>query len=263
MIAIIRPISPRMAECELTHLDRQPIDIALAEKQHEEYLDALRRLGCEIEPANELPAHPDAVFVEDCAVVLPELAIITRPGAESRREEVFGVAELLEEFREEIYYIESPGTLDGGDVLCIGQRIWVGLSSRTNMAAIRQMNTIVKPYGYKVMPVRMAEGCLHLKSAVTLVGDGLLLLNPDWVHPDYFPDFELIFTDPDEPGAANALLIGDTVIYPADFPFTALALAEADVDLLLVDNSEVTKAEGGVTCCSILVETEEDSDWEE
>ncbi len=253
MIAIIRNISPRMAECELTHLDREPIDVALAEKQHEEYTDALRRLGCELEPANDLPEHPDAVFVEDCAVVLPELAVITRPGAESRREEVFSIAELLENYREEIHYIEAPGMLDGGDVLVVGQQIWVGLSSRSNMAAIRQLNAIVKPHGYRVTPVRMGDGCLHLKSAVTPVGENLLLLNPDWVHPDYFPGFDLVFTDPDEPAAANALLIGDTVIYPADFPFTALALAEADVDLLLVDNSEVTKAEGGVTCCSILV----------
>jgi dimethylargininase len=258
MIAIVRAVSPSMADCELTHLDRQPIDIALAEKQHEEYVDALRRLGCGIERATELPQHADAVFVEDCAVVLPELAIITRPGAESRREEVYSIAEMLEQYREDIYYIEAPGTLDGGDVLRIGRQLWVGLSARTNADAILQMQTILKPYGYTVEPVRMGNGCLHLKSAVTQVAEDLLLLNPDWVHPDYFPDFDVVFTHPDEPGAANALLAGDTVIFPDDFPHTALALAEEGIELLLVDNSEVIKAEGGVTCCSILLEVGEE-----
>ena len=254
MIAIVRTISPRMDKCELTHLDRQPINIALAEKQHEEYLDALRRLGCELELALEMPFHPDSVFVEDCAVVVDELAIIARPGAESRREEVYSIAETLEQFREKIYYIESPGLLDGGDVLRVDKQIWVGLSSRTNADAVLQMQSILKPYGYSVDAVRMGEGCLHLKSAVTQVAEDILLLNPDWVDADYFPDFDIIETDPDEPGAANALLVGDTVIYPDDYPFTALLLAEAGIELLLVDNSEVIKAEGGVTCCSILFE---------
>jgi dimethylargininase len=243
-----------MAECELTHLERLPIEVALAEKQHEEYVDALRRLGLEIQWAPELPQHPDAVFVEDCAVVLPELAIITRPGAESRREEAHSMAEVLEQFREQLYYIEPPGTLDGGDVLRVGQQLWVGLSGRTNAEAVLQMQAILKPFGYSVEAVRMGVGCLHLKSAVTQVADGLLLLNPDWVHPDYFPGFDLVLTDPDEPAAANALLVGDTVIYSANFPLTALALAKEGVELLLVDNSEVVKAEGGVTCCSVLVE---------
>lgn len=253
MIAIARSVSPRMEECELTHLDRQPIDVPLAEKQHEEYLDALRRLGCQVELAEELPHCPDAVFVEDCAVVLPELAVITRPGAERRREEVHSMADLLSQYREKVFYIEAPGTLDGGDVLCIGQQLWVGQSTRTNLAAIKQLKAILKPFGYAVTPVQMGEGCLHLKSAVTQVADDLLLLNPAWVHPDYFPDFDTVFTDPTEPTAANALLIEDTVIFPVDFPLTALALADAGVELLLIDNSEVIKAEGGVTCCSVLV----------
>lgn len=256
MIAITRSVSPRMEECELTHLDRQPIDIALAEKQHEEYLDVLRRLGCRVEIAEELPHCPDAVFVEDCAVVLPELAIIARPGAESRREEVHSMAELLQQYREHIYYIEAPGTLDGGDVLRVGRYLWVGMSGRTNLAAIRQLNAIVKPYGYRVEAVQMGKDCLHLKSAVTQVSDDTLLLNPAWVHPDYFPGFEHIFTHEEEPSAANSLLIGDTVIFPVDFPLTALELAAADIELLLVDNSEIIKAEGGVTCCSVLVEEE-------
>lgn len=259
-VAIVRSVSPKMDKCELTHLDRQPIDIALAEKQHEEYVDALRRLGCEIEHVLELPHHPDSVFVEDCAVVLDELAIIARPGAESRREEVHTVAEVLEQYREKVYYIEAPGQLDGGDVLRVGNQLWVGLSQRTNADAVLQMQAVLRPFGYTVEAVRMGEGCLHLKSAVTQVAEDLLLLNPAWVHPDYFPGFDFVFTDPDEPGAANALMFGDTVVFPSDFPFTALALAEAGIELLLVDNSEVIKAEGGVTCCSILLNVDEGED---
>lgn len=248
--AITRPVSPRMGDCELTHQERQHIDVPLAEKQHEEYEDALRMLGCDIVRAPELPHHPDSVFVEDCAVVLDELAIVTRPGAESRRGEVHSVAEVLEPYRS-LYYIEEPGILDGGDVLRMGSRIWVGLSSRSNAAAVEQMQAFLAPHGYTVEGIRL-RGCLHLKSAVTQVGLGTLLLNPAWVDPAIFNDFRLIETYPGEPGAANALLIGDTVIFPADFPHTALRLAEQDIELLLVDNSEVIKAEGGVTCCSIV-----------
>ena len=249
-IAITRPVSPRMNACELTHLARQPINIAKAEKQHEEYEDALRALGCEIVRAPELEFYPDSVFVEDCAVVLNELAIITRPGAESRRDESHSVAETLEPYRS-LYYIEEPGLLDGGDVLRMGKQIWVGLSGRSNMAAIQQMRAIVQPHGYMVESVGLS-GCLHLKSAVTQVAPDILLLNPDWVNLDIFEDFDFIETHPDEPGAANALLTGETVIFPADFPHTALRLAEAGIELFLVDNSEVIKAEGGVTCCSVV-----------
>lgn len=252
-IAITRAVSPLMGECELTHLERQPIDIALAEKQHEEYEDALRMLGCEIEHADELPFHPDSVFVEDCAIVLDELAIITRPGAESRVGEVHTVAEKLEPFRKRLHYIEAPGVLDGGDVLRVGKQIWVGLSGRSNVAAIVQMQELLIPMGYSVIGVKV-HGCLHLKSAVTQVGPDTLLLNPEWVDVGLFQHFNLIETHPDEPGAANALFVGETVIYPVDFPLTALRLAEAEIDLWLVDNSEVIKAEGGVTCCSVIFE---------
>ncbi len=250
-VAIIRAVSPRMAECELTHQNRQPIDIALAEKQHEEYVDALRMFGFEIETAEELPFYPDSVFVEDCAIVLDELAIITRPGAESRVGEAHSIAETLEQFRKNLYYIEAPGFLDGGDVLRMGRQIWVGMSGRSNAAAVAQMVAILEPLGYQVTGVDVT-GCLHLKSAVTQVGADALLINPDRVDAQIFRDYQLIETDPEEPDAANALYLGETVIFPVDYSKTALRLTEAGIDLWLVDNSEVIKAEGGVTCCSIL-----------
>ena len=248
--AITRPISPKMAECELTHFDRQPIDIALAEKQHTEYEDALKRLGCQIIKAPAAPDFPDCVFVEDCAIVLDELAIITNPGAISRKGEVAGLVEVLGPHRS-LEFIMHPGVLDGGDVLVIGKQIWVGISSRTNQAAIDQLKGFVESFGYEVIAVDV-KGCLHLKSAVTQIGKNAVLLNPDWIDASIYQSFKIIETHLEEPGAANALLVGDTVIFPADFPLTALRLAEMGVDLLLVDNSEVIKAEGGVTCCSVI-----------
>ncbi len=249
-IAITRPVSPLMTECELTHFDRQPIDIMLAIRQHAAYEDALQKLGCKIIRALPAPENPDSVFVEDCAVVLDELAIITNPGAFSRKSEIVGLTTALGPYRP-LEFILAPGVLDGGDVLVIGKQIWVGQSSRSNREAIAQIQDFVTPFGYEVRGVQVT-GCLHLKSAVTQVGEGRVLLNPDWVDAGIFQNFEIIETHPDEPGAANALLIGDTVIFPADFPLTALRLAEAGVELLLVDNSEVIKAEGGVTCCSVV-----------
>lgn len=250
--AIIRPISPKMGNCELTHYQRQPIDIEKAKEQHEDYIEALQLLVCKVIQAEAAPDLPDSVFVEDCAVVLDELAITTHPGAESRRAEVEGVAAALKPFKE-LRSVESPSVLDGGDVLVIGKQIWVGLSSRSNEEAIRQMKQIVEPHGYEVIGVEVT-GCLHLKSAVTQVGEGMVLLNPEWVNPTIYSAFKIIETHPGEPGAANGLLVNGSVIYSAEFPLTAMRLAEAGVEVLLVDNSEVIKAEGAVTCCSLIFE---------
>lgn len=251
-IAITRSVSPYMGNCELTHQERQYIDIALAEKQHEEYEDALRKLGCELVRAPALPTYPDSVFVEDCAVVFDEVAIVARPGAESRRPEAISLEDVLEPYRK-LHYIEAPATLDGGDVLQLGRRVLVGLSSRTNRAGFEQLHALLTPLGYTVEGVPMRH-CLHLKTAVTKIGENTVLLNPAWVDPANFDGMEIIEVHPKEPAAANALLIGDTVIFPTEFPLTALRLAEAAIELLLVDNSEVLKAEGGVTCCSIVFE---------
>lgn len=248
--ALTRPVSPKMAECELTHFDRQPINIALAKKQHADYEKALKNLGCQIISAPAAPDFPDSIFVEDCCLVLDELAIITNPGADSRKPEIEGVANALRPHRG-LHFIKHPAILDGGDILVIDKKIWVGLSSRSNQMAIDQMREIVAPFGYEVAGVEVT-GCLHLKSAVTQIGENTVLLNPDWVSASIFSDLKIIETHPDEPGAANALLINERVVFPVDFPKTALQLTEAGVELFLVDNSEVIKAEGGVTCCSVI-----------
>jgi len=248
--AITRQISPRLNECELTHLDRQPIDLDLARAQHQQYEAALREAGCEV---ISLPAEaelPDAVFVEDVALVFDEVAIITRPGADSRKPEAESIARALSPYRT-LCTIEAPGTLDGGDVLRVGKTVYIGLSSRSNRSAVEQTQKFLAPYGYTVKGVEVT-GCLHLKSAVTQVNDDILLINPAWVDRSIFGTMKFIEVDEAEPSAANAVWIGDTVLYPSSFPETQRRLEEAGLHLKIVDATEVAKAEGAVTCCSLI-----------
>ena len=251
MIALTREISPKIAACELTHLEREPIDFARAARQHHEYEQVVASLGCTIQRLQPLPDYPDSVFVEDTAIVLPEVAVIARPGAASRRGEVASVGAALGEFRS-LEFIEHPGTLDGGDVLVIGSRICVGESSRTNADAIRQLAAVTRPHGYKVKRLKVS-GCLHLKSAVTRVAEDAVLLNPEWVDASAFAGMRIIKVHPDEPHGANALLIGTRVVYPAVFRQTRERLEHAGVEVHTVEIAELQKAEGAVTCCSLLV----------
>jgi dimethylargininase len=250
-MALTREVSPALAVCELTHLERCSIDVDLARQQHASYEQALGAAGYAVERLPASAAMPDSVFIEDIAVVVDELAILTRPGAESRRVETPAVAEALARYRT-VRAIEPPGTMDGGDVLVVGRRVFVGRSTRTNAAAIEQMRTLLAPFGYVVCDVEV-RGCLHLKSAVTAVADDLLLANPAWLDKRPFPGFEFVDTDPAEAMAANALRLCDRVVYPNAFPRTADRLASRGVRLELVDASELAKAEGAVTCCSVLI----------
>jgi len=244
-------VSQAMARCELTHLPREPIDLRLAEAQHLEYERALASLGCEVVSLPADPDLPDSVFVEDVVVVLDEIAVVTRPGAESRRSETAGVAEALVPYRR-VTSISAPGTLDGGDVLRLGRRIFVGVSGRSNEAGIEQLRAVAWPYGYSVTAVPV-WGCLHLKSAITQVGPDTVLVNPAWVDAAVFGAVRVIEIDPTEPYAANGVLVGSTLIYPASFPRTRARLEGAGIALRVVDVSELQKAEGAVTCCSVIV----------
>jgi dimethylargininase len=244
-------VSPAFAACELTHLARVPIDVEVARGQHRAYEQALIDAGCLVERLDTAPDMPDSVFVEDIAVVFDELAIITRPGAESRRREAPAVVEALAPYRL-LHVIEPPGTVDGGDVLVVGRRVFVGRSSRTNEAAFVQMRQILQPYGYTVCDT-VVRGCLHLKSAVTALADDLLLVNRGWIDEGAFDGFALLDVEPEEPSAANALRLEDRVIFPASFPRTAERLTQHGFRLEIVDASELAKAEGAVTCCSLIV----------
>jgi dimethylargininase len=251
-IAITRAVSPGFEHCQLTHLERATIDLDLAHLQHRTFEDCLVELGCQVHRLPTSPDLPDSVFIEDIAVVLKGAAVITRPGAVSRRPEVPAVVEALERFRT-LLYIEPPGTLDGGDVLLLGKQLFVGISGRTNEAGVEQLRSLVGPLGYAVTGV-LVHGCLHLKSAVTQVAAGALLINPDWVDAACFPGWQLIEIDPSEPFAANALLIEGCLVYPAAFPLTLARLERAGIQVMPVDVSEIAKAEGGVTCCSLVFE---------
>jgi dimethylargininase len=251
ILALTREVSDSLTACELTHLPRIPIDIDLARRQHRAYERALAAAGCVVERLDAGPDIPDSVFVEDIAVVFDEVAIITRPGAASRRAETHAVAEALGRHRR-LEVIEPPGTVDGGDVLAAGRRVYVGRSSRTNADAIAQMRRVLAPLGYMVFDVEV-RGCLHLKSAVTAVTDDLLLANPEWIAKEAFEGFEFVDVDPAEPAAANALRVGNDVIYPSAFPRTSERLARCGLALRTVDATELAKAEGAVTCCSLIV----------
>ena len=251
LLAITRDVSPRFNECEITHIDRSPIDVKVAQAQHDAYVQALKELGCAV---LELPAEahlPDSVFVEDTAVILPEVALITRPGADSRKPETESIIPILRPYRE-LVFIESPATVDGGDVLVMGKNIYVGMSTRSNQMAVDQMNNLLGKYGYKVQSVELHD-CLHLKTAVTRVEDKTLLINRRWVDVENFEGYELIDVDESEPFAANCLPVGDAIIFHVEFPRTAAKLEAHGYKLKPVVADELAKAEGAVTCCSLIL----------
>ena len=252
--AITREISGAFQHCQLTHLPRVAIDLERARAQHDAYEWALVDLGCTVRRVDSGADMPDAVFVEDAAVVFREGAVIARPGAESRRAETPAVADALARFGLSHRGIQEPGTLDGGDVLVVGRNVFVGASRRTNAAGINQLRQIVTRLGYSLRAVPVQD-CLHLKSAVTAVAPKTLLINRNWVAADAFGDLRLIDVDDDEPHAANALIVGDVVICAAAFPKTRARLERHGLRVKVVDVDELAKAEGGVTCCSLLFES--------
>jgi dimethylargininase len=249
-IAVTRGVSAGIAACELTHLDRQAIDLDRARAQHRAYEEALARAGCRVESLPALDDLPDSVFVEDVAIVLDEIAIVTRPGAASRRPEAALIAPVLATYRR-VTFVREPGTLDGGDVLRIGRRIYIGRSGRSDESGIEQLRAVAWPYGYTVTAVPVS-GCLHLKSAVTEVAPGVVLVNPAWVDSAAFGEVRVVEIDPEEPYAANGLLTGGRLIYPQTFPRTRKRLEGAGIGVEAVDVSELQKAEGAVTCCSLV-----------
>jgi len=250
LTAITRAVSPAMANCELTFVARQPIDLAKARQQHRAYEQLLRNAGVRVISLPPEPALPDSMFVEDPAIVLDELAVILPLGTESRRPEGTTLAVALAKFRK-LDYLHLPGTMEGGDILSIGRKLYAGLSSRTNAQGIRQLAAILAPHDYEVISVPVT-GSLHLKSAVTYIGGNTLLANRAWFDTQAFSGFDWIDVAPEEPHAANALALKDTVIFPASFPRTRARLEAAAFKIMLLDISELQKAESGLTCSSLL-----------
>ena len=247
--AFTRAVSARLAECQLTHLQRVPIDAALATEQHSRYEKALTDAGFDVIRLPELPDDPDAVFVEDTALLLDGHAVITRPGAASRAAEAGSTAAgLTGHFQ--LHRIER-GFVDGGDVLRIGKCLYVGRSTRTDVAGIAALADLVRPLGYEVIEAQLRD-CLHLKTGATCAAPGLLLYNERCVDPAQFAGVEPVAVSSDEPAAANCVTAGDHIILPAGNPKTAAALRDRGLKVVEVDVSELQKAEAGVTCMSLI-----------
>ena len=243
---------PRLAAGELTHLHRVPVDADLALVQWRGYVDAFRTRGwqvTEIEPADE---HPDGVFVEDAVVVFGDLAVLTSPGADSRRGELATVATALDALALDVHRIVPPGTLDGGDVLKVGRTVLVGRSARTDDAGIEQLRAIVEPAGWTVVAVPVTK-VLHLKSGVTALPGGTIIgRTQDVEDPDAYPDFLDV---PEEHGTAVVDLGGGAVLMSADAPRTAALLRERGLEVVEVAITEFEKLEGCVTCLSVRIRT--------
>jgi dimethylargininase len=248
MIAVTRDVSPSIARAELTHLERVPIDYERAREEHEEYRALLTALGCTVISLPGDAAFPDCVFIEDTAIVLDDMAVITRPGAPSRRGEVDVVAAALAPLRP-LVRIAEPATLDGGDVLVLDERIYVGRSERSNEDALEQLRRLT---GREVIGVDL-HGALHLKTAITRVSRDTLLVNREWVDVAPFAGWTLLDVDPSEPFGANAVLLDEVLVYPVAFSRTAAQLESRGFHVRTVRAGELAKAEGGVTCCSLLV----------
>jgi dimethylargininase len=253
LTAITRSVSPAIVHCELSFIERKPINLARAQEQHHAYELFLAKLGARVISLPAEPELPDSMFVEDPAIVLDEMAVILPLGTETRRPEAASLAQELSKYRK-LETVKLPGTLEGGDVLRIGRKLFVGLTRRSNAEGIRQLAQILKPYDYEVVAVPVT-GCLHLKSAVTYLGESTLLANRTWFDNAPFSGYEWIDVDPAEPHAANALALGGTIIFPASFRRTHGRIGSQGFRVTPLDISELQKAESGLTCSSLLFET--------
>ncbi|HSO39674.1 MAG TPA: arginine deiminase family protein [Labilithrix sp.] len=255
IVAITHLPSPRMSDALRTFIDVAPIDLALAGRQHEAYRAMLERAGARVVVLDPNLAHADAVFVEDTAIVLDEIAVLTSMGAPSRRDEPRGIEPELRRHRAELVRVEAPATIEGGDVLRVGRTVLVGATGRTNAAGMDALDAVLRRFGYVLRRVRV-DGCLHLKTACTALPDGRLLANRRWVDARDLEGFALVEVADEEPDAANVALVNGRVLAASAHPRTLERLGGLGFDVDAVDLSEFAKAEGCVTCLSILLEAE-------
>ena len=249
-IAITRRPSPLLEAGERTHVGRAPIDFATALTQHDAYRRTLEALGAKVIRLDDADEFPDGVFVEDTALVLDELAVLVRPGAESRRAEVAGIAAALAA-RRSLVRIEAPATIDGGDIVVVDENILVGRSARTNSDGIAALASLTGRHGYAVRGVRM-RGCLHLKSGCTALPDGRLIVNRKWIEVSDLDGFDLVHVPDEEPWGGDVAFVGDRIVAAAAYPRTIDVLEGEGYAVQSVDVSEFAKAEGGVTCMSLI-----------
>jgi len=253
LTAITRKVSSSLANCELSFIERKPIELEKARAQHHAYEALLEKIGAKIISLPEERDLPDSMFVEDPAIVLDEVAIICPLGTETRRKEAPSLAAALEPFRK-LAYVKLPGMLEGGDVLRVGKKIFVGQTERSNPEGIRQLAVIAEHHGYDLTAVPVT-GCLHLKSAVTYLGRNTLLGNRPWFRWKRFEGFDWVDVDPAEPHAGNALAIGESIVFPASYPKTRARIEAKGFRVESLDISELQKAESGLTCSSLLFDS--------
>jgi dimethylargininase len=247
--AIARPPAPSYVD-GITSADLGRPELALALRQHAAYVQALRDCGLEVTVLEPAPAFPDACFVEDCALLTARGAVLTRPGAETRRGEAALIEPEIADRFEHLAFVEAPGTLDAGDVLQVDDHFFVGLSARTNRAGAEQLLAILEGFGYTGEAVPMRE-MLHLKTGVNALPDRRLLVTGEFVDARAFAGFERIVVPAEEAYAANSLWINDAVIVPAGFPRTLESIRALEVDVIEVDVSEFRKMDGGLSCLSL------------
>lgn len=247
--AIARKPGPDFSQGLTTNVNQEPPQYELLLKQYESYISALSSCGLKITVLDPLPDYPDAYFVEDTAVVTPEVAVITWPGAEARRGEEESIARSLAEFRK-IERILAPGTVDGGDVLQVGHHFFIGLSERTNKEGAGQLGSILEYYGNTWDTLAVGSG-LHLKSSVNYVGKNTLLVTTDFADHEKLKGYDKIVVEEAEAYAANTLLVNDRLLMPAGFPATGKQLKALDIEIIELETSEVGKMDGGLTCMSI------------
>jgi len=253
LTAITRKVSSSLANCELSFIERKPIELEKARAQHHAYEALLEKIDAKIISLPEERDLPDSMFVEDPAIVLDEVAIICPLGTETRRKEAPSLAAALEPFRK-LAYVKLPGMLEGGDVLRVGKKIFVGQTERSNPEGIRQLAVIAEHHGYDLTAVPVT-GCLHLKSAVTYLGRNTLLGNRPWFQWKRFEGFVWVDVDPAEPHAGNALAIGESIVFPASYPKTRARIEAKGFRVESLDISELQKAESGLTCSSLLFDS--------
>ncbi len=255
LIALTRGVSPTIGACELNYLSRQSIDLEKAIEQQRNYEKFMSEKGVKVISLPVQPDLPDAVFVEDTAIVVDEVAVIVTTGAASRRREVETVAETLNSYYP-LEFVQLPGTLEGGDVIRIGRTLYVGVSRRTNFEGVDQLREILKPYDYEVVTSRI-HSCLHLTTACSYLGRQTMLVNREWMDCDPFAGLDLIDVPATEPWAANTVKVNGINLVSSSFPRTAELLEGRGFNPRALDLSELEKAEGGPSCLSLLFETKD------
>ena len=232
-------------------MDLGPPDMPLLRQQHQYYVDTLQSLGVEVTVLDELDTYPDAYFVEDVAIVVPEVAVVTRPGAQSRRGETGFIEQSLAHFRG-IERISQPGTLDGGDVLIVGQHCVVGLSERTNRAGAEMLGEILRGHGYRTDIIDVTEA-LHFKSNVNFLDEHSLLVTQQSYWLDCLADYRKFVVPEGEEYAANVVWINGSILVSESYAGTCRLLQENGFNTITMPTSEIEKMDGGLTCLSLRI----------